>query len=96
MKEGNERDERGGGGKEAKSNDGSPLHVLSITNSILRSGGAGAFFDSMRSVDFDQVALGLNETATREKLSVQWPSSRGRADAVTIPSSNEESDDDEL
>ena len=65
------------------------------TPSILRSGGAAIYaglFDSMRSVDFD---LGLNETVTREKLSVQWPSSRGRADAVTIPHTrSDESGDD--
>ena len=66
------------------------------TPSILRSGGAAVYaglFDSMRSVDFD---LGLNETVTREKLSVQWPSSRGRADAVTIPHTRSDGSRDEM
>ena len=64
------------------------------TPSILRSGGAAGLFDSMRSVDFDLV--NLNETATREKLSVQWPSSRGRADAVMIPQTRSDDSGDEM
>ena len=79
----------GAGGHEQVSTP-SVLRDTLQTPSILR----GGLFDSMRSVDFDQV--NLNETVTREKLSVQWPSSRGRADAVMIPQTRSEDSGDEM